>query len=780
MLRDDPTGVAAHTEGWRWFLLGGLGFIAAANLAPTDAQPLLCSLAELGTIAGLAIGIRVNRPVQRLSWLIVLAAIGLLAATKLVQRVDVVAGLHAPLPGSAVDYLYLAVYLLLTAALGVLPLYGRQRTKLTNATEFGILACTIVVLAWSGVIDPVLDAFAVDGVVAVTASLLPMLGLLMVTTTARQVVTARIRTPSGVLAVLGLISLCAGDTIAMAARLHTGSTLGAAPSMLGWLVGTLLLATAALHPSAAVDPAPAERPNRRVIANGYVLLILVGPIATAISLLREFHQPSQITAVDVVVPLTATTVTAVLLVARLTAFAQVAEQRATTLDARTEALETALGEQLTLRRELSRQATHDPLTGLPNRTLLGESIDDALSNDEPGTLLLFDLDGFKDVNDRYGHEVGDELLVALSERVREVVAPPHLLARLGGDEFAVLLQDDDHDICVRYAEAILAAVRRPFRVCPYQLYTAASLGLRPLEAEVGTARLLGDADLALYAAKEAGRDQLVCYDSQLRTRHLAQARMVDRLREALDQDQFSVYYQPVVDLQDGRWVGVEALARWEGESGSVSPDQFIPAAEDSGQIVALGTWVLRQACRDAAAWHRDHGTRVAVNVSVHQLREANFTAVVHSALADSGLPPSALTLEITESVLLGSGMPRSRAVMHLAELRKAGVRVAIDDFGTGFSSLAYLQDLPLDTIKIDRAFVPCAEPGDARQFALVRTIVQLARGFRLGTVAEGIETSWQARVLRLLGCQLGQGYYYGKPIPADVMSAELAPQNAPA
>ncbi|TQS45663.1 putative bifunctional diguanylate cyclase/phosphodiesterase [Cryptosporangium phraense] len=768
ILRDNPQ------HWWRWFLLGGLSAIAVVNLAPPDARPLLCSLAELATIAGLAAGIRINRPPQRLSWLIVLIAVTLLTGTKLLQRVDVLFGLPVPLPPAAVDWLFLAVYLLLAAALGVLPLHGRHRTKLTNATEVGILACTVVVLAWSGVIDPVLDAFADDGVVAVTASLLPMLGLLMVTTTARRVLTAGMRTPSGVLTVLALISLLAGDTIGMATRLDNGATFGASPSMLGWLIGTLLLATAALHPSAAVDPAPTESPSRGVVAHGYVLLILVGPIATAISLLRELHQPARLMALDVVVPLAATTVTAVLLVFRLTAVARVAEQRATTLDARTAALEIALGEQMTLRRELSHQATHDPLTGLPNRALFGDSVESALGAGQPATLLLFDLDGFKDVNDRYGHEVGDELLVALSERVQGVVAPPHLLARLGGDEFAVLLRDTDHETSVRYAEAILAAVRRPFRVCPYQLYTAASLGLRPLEDEVGTARLLGDADLALYAAKEAGRDQFVCYDPQLRTRHLAQARMVDRLREALDEDQFSVFYQPVVDLQTGRWVGVEALARWE----SFSPDQFIPAAEDSGLIVALGTWVLRQACRDAAAWHRDHGTRVAVNVSVHQLREANFTVVVESALADSGLPPSALTLEITESVLLGTGMPR--AITHLAELRRAGVRVAIDDFGTGFSSLAYLQELPIDTIKIDRAFVPCAQPGDARQFALVRTIVQLARGFRLGTVVEGIETSWQSRVLRLLGCQLGQGYYYSKPIPAAAMTAELAPQSAPA
>ncbi|SHM89914.1 putative bifunctional diguanylate cyclase/phosphodiesterase [Cryptosporangium aurantiacum] len=776
----DGPSTNASTRWWLWSLTGGTAAVVIVNSVPAHVGPLACTVVELGTIAALVVGIRLNRPPQRLNWLIVLGAMSLLTAAKLVQRAHTIFDVGPGLPTMLVDWLYLVVYLLLAIALGILPLHGRQRTRLTSMTEVGILACTIVVLTWSGVVDPALDAFEIDTVVAVTASLLPMLGLLMVTTTARRVFTASTRTPSGVLTVLALVVLFAGDTVAMAARLDNGATAGAKPSMIGWLVATVLLATAALHPSAAVDPLPAERPSRGVMARGYVLLILVGPTATALALLRELHSGYEINGLDVAVPLAATTVTAVLLVFRLTAFARVAEQRATALDARTEALEIALSEQVTLRKVLSHQATHDPLTDLPNRTLFGECVDEALSSGEPGTVLLFDLDGFKDVNDRYGHEVGDELLVAISERVQQHVPAPHTLARLGGDEFAVLLRRSDHQESVRCAQAILAAVRRPFQVGPYQLYTAASLGLRALDSETGTARMLSDTDLALYAAKAAGRDQLVCYDTQLRTRHLAQARMVDRLRDALEHDQLSVYYQPVVDFANDRWVTVEALARWETDEWSVSPDQFIPVAEDSGLIVALGTWVLRKACRDAAGWHRDHGTRLAVNVSVHQLREADFAAVVRTALADSGLPPGALSLEITESVLVGAGTQRTQAIAHLTELRAAGVVVAIDDFGTGFSSLSYLRTLPIDTIKIDRAFVPCAQTEDPQQVAMVRAIVELARGLGLGTVVEGVETSAQATVLKRLGCELGQGYHYGRPVPADVISATLAPENQPA
>ncbi|MFG1920935.1 putative bifunctional diguanylate cyclase/phosphodiesterase [Cryptosporangium sp. NPDC048952] len=762
--------MAQSDRKWIVALVGGAIAIGAVNVAPADARPILCSVVEIATLAVFALGLRINRPPQRTIVWLVFSAVALVTVTKLVRRADAALDLGVSLP---VDWLYLIAYLGLALALGILPMHGRYRAKLTNVTEVGILACTVVVLAWSGVIDPALDSSRIDPIVAVAASLLPMLDLLMVTTTSRRLLTLGKRSPAGILTVVALLVLLTGDTAAMATRLDEGVVAGPQPSMLGWLVATVLIAAAAMHPSGGMDPTPMTRPSRGVIARGYVLLILVGPAAAALALIRQLNHGSEIDALDVAVPLVATTVTAILLVFRLTAFARVAEQRATALDARTDALETALAEQVTLRKVLSHQATHDPLTGLPNRTLFNESVDEALADGEAGSLLLFDLDGFADVNDRYGHEVGDDLLLAITERVLTIVRTPHTLARLGGDEFAVLLVRTPDADSTRHAQDILAALRRPFQVGPYQLYTAASLGLRPLEPDTGTARLLSDADLALYAAKAAGRDQLVTYDPQLRTRHLAQARMVDRLRDALEHDQLSVFYQPVVEFASDRWVTVEALARWETAEWSVSPDQFIPVAEDSGLIVALGTWVLRQACRDAAAWHRDHGTRLAVNVSVHQLREADFADVVRAALVDGGLPPGALSLEITESVLVGAGTQRTQAIAHLTALREAGVVVAIDDFGTGFSSLAYLQTLPIDAIKIDRAFVPCDEVYDSQQFALVRAIVQLARGLRLGTVVEGVETPGQARILRLLGCDLGQGYYYSKPVPAADISASL-------
>jgi EAL domain-containing protein (putative c-di-GMP-specific phosphodiesterase class I) len=251
--------------------------------------------------------------------------------------------------------------------------------------------------------------------------------------------------------------------------------------------------------------------------------------------------------------------------------------------------------------------------------------------------------------------------------------------------------------------------------------------------------------------------------------------MAEDLRVALDAGALAVHYQPLVELR-GRWpAAVEALVRWPTPAGGmIGPDRFIPVAEDTGLVVALGEWVLRRACADAVAWHREFGTVLSVNVSPRQLREPGFASVVRRALADSGLPASALMLEITENVLIGGGTRGQQAIMHLAELRAEGVRVALDDFGTGYSSMAYLRDLPIDTVKIDKSFMPSAAAGAAQRTALVRAIVELASGLGLDTVAEGVEDADQAELLTGLGCHLAQGYHFARPAPAAEMAALLS------
>jgi EAL domain-containing protein (putative c-di-GMP-specific phosphodiesterase class I) len=289
--------------------------------------------------------------------------------------------------------------------------------------------------------------------------------------------------------------------------------------------------------------------------------------------------------------------------------------------------------------------------------------------------------------------------------------------------------------------------------------------------------LLSDADLALYAAKAGGKDRYEIFDPRLRQDQADRIRMVETLRQGLEAAEFTVHYQPIVTLRGGASVGFEALVRWTPPGRPpIGPDRFIPAAEDSGLIVALGEWVLRQACTDAAAWHRAYGTTIAVNVSPRQLAEPAFADSVRRVLAETGLPASALTLEITEGVLVRSGAHTELTLAHLTALRAEGVKVAIDDFGTGYSSLAYLRDLPIDILKIDRSFMP-ADTTDAQQGALVRAVVDLARSLRLITVAEGVETAHHAELLRTLGCDRAQGWLFGRPGPAAAAYLRLASET---
>ncbi|WP_327008737.1 bifunctional diguanylate cyclase/phosphodiesterase [Dactylosporangium sp. NBC_01737] len=405
-----------------------------------------------------------------------------------------------------------------------------------------------------------------------------------------------------------------------------------------------------------------------------------------------------------------------------------------------------------LERELRQRATRDPVTGLANRRQLTERLDQVLTGVTPGvTVALLDLDGFKDVNDTFGHAAGDELLVQVSRRLRAALPDADVLARLGDDEFAVVWRGADHAF-----EDTLAQLRPSYPVAGRQVHLTGSAGIVAVGDQRSSADVLRDADLALDAAKHAGKDRVVRFDPDLRAAAARHRDLATGLRRALADGEFTLHYQPVVRLADGRVTAVEALLRWP--AGGVPPLTFIPVAEATGLIVPLGWWVLRQACTDARAWFERDGVAVTVNVSGHQLREQDFVERVLAVLDETGLPPAALVLELTESVLVDDAERTAR----LGRLRERGVRIAVDDFGTGYSSLAYLVHLPVDILKIDRTFT--ASGVDS---TLMRVILQLAEGLSLHTVAEGVETAGQAAALRALGCQYAQGYLYSRPLPAD-------------
>jgi diguanylate cyclase (GGDEF)-like protein len=425
---------------------------------------------------------------------------------------------------------------------------------------------------------------------------------------------------------------------------------------------------------------------------------------------------------------------------------------------------------------LRHEVTHDGLTGLANRGLFRLRVTEALRTRET-TVLLVDLDDFKTVNDSLGHDVGDQLLVAVAAALQDGVGPDGLPVRLAGDEFAVLLAPgvDGENV----ARRVLDAFTRP--MSNHRLLAHASVGIATAPAGDGLDALLRHADVAMYAAKQRGKGNWVRYHDGMEQPVLAHAQIGGELRRALDAGEFRVHYQPIVELATGRIVGVEPLVRWQHPArGLVPPGEFVPAAEGTGLIVPLGRFVLRESTRQAAAWLAEFGPdcmrKIAPNVSVRQLHDPDFVADVRAALADSGLPAERLVLELTESAVLRG--PQVSGT--LRELHAMGVRLALDDFGTGESSLSLLRSFPAAIIKLDKSFVDgieLDEPGtpeaEARQ-AVARAVVQLAGALKLDTVAEGIENQEQADQLQRLGYTLGQGFHLARPMPAGEMTRLLA------
>jgi diguanylate cyclase (GGDEF)-like protein len=430
--------------------------------------------------------------------------------------------------------------------------------------------------------------------------------------------------------------------------------------------------------------------------------------------------------------------------------------------------------------ELSYQAHHDALTGLPNRLLFQDRLTHALAL-APRTanqlvVVYMDLDRFKQVNDSLGHAAGDELLRQAARRLQGCLRSSDTLARLGGDEFtAVLTQLTVPAGAMRAARQMLEVMRAPFVIGNRELFVTLSLGIS-VYPDDGTdaATLMVNADVAMYRAKELGRDNFQWFDAELNDAAREKMELEGDLRHALEQGELRLEYQPQCD-RTGKVVAFEALMRWKHPRlGEVSPSRFVPLAEESGLIVPMGEWALRTACNQAAAWRAaGHDVRVSVNVSAMQFRRGDWVDTVRHALRDAGLPPQALELEITESLLLQSAKESSA---NLFELRALDVGVAIDDFGTGYSSLSYLHKLPISTLKIDQSFVreiglaPISGQEDA---PIIRTIIALAHNLGMSVVAEGVETSQQQRVLIELGCEYLQGYFLHRPLAVDVATALL-------
>ncbi|MCH8492992.1 MAG: EAL domain-containing protein [Idiomarina sp.] len=425
-------------------------------------------------------------------------------------------------------------------------------------------------------------------------------------------------------------------------------------------------------------------------------------------------------------------------------------------------------EQIEQKEYLENQRTHDTLTGLPNRAYFERNLNHELKRNNTENrgfaVLYIDLDDFRSINESLGHEVGDELLAAVAKRILACTCKQDTVSRLAADEFVVLLPNlHNQQFAIKVAEEILQALTQPFQIGRHQLALSASIGISSVNQQTrNAAEIIKQADMAMSEAKRQGCNTWHWYEGETALVHTEYTAMRLDIAEAIEQEQFIIHYQPIVDSETGITKGFEALIRWHHPTrGMIAPCSFIPLAERTGQIIAIGQQVLHQACKEIAAWNQEHkqAMTLAVNISPLQFRRASFLDEVISALQKSGLPAEMLELEVTESVLV---LGAERTIDILEKIRGLGVRVAIDDFGTGYSSLSYLRHLPIDKIKIDRSFVQHL-PDNREDCAIVQGLITMAHHLGLTVVAEGVETKEQSEFLKSIECDLLQGFYFARP-----------------
>ena len=758
-----------------WYAVAQVPIFLAALLLPHRSGAALSLLAVAVGAVSLLVCTVVLRPKRALGWclasssaLVVLVSITAFGrAGDLQPPIDDFRPLVASLAGSGI---------LLASGLLTLGRRPHSPAGIADVLDAALIAAGVVLLAWM-----LLDGSPWTNAHFLASIGLPLVAVLLVVSGLKLVLAAGWRVPALTILVASgaaLLSVLCCIFIPQLAEIAGGR-----PIRMLWTAHGGLLGAAALHPSfvhatrgLAISGGDLSAP--RLVA--YSLTAALVPAAVLVGLTNK--PPSFDRSLPgVAVPAAAATTVLVSLVARLALDAHGSQRRAAALAQRSSELTAALSRQDALSQELAHRAMHDPLTGLSNRVVLAERLEWTLersSASRPAALLLLDLDGFKDINDTYGHPVGDELLSSVGHRLLTSVPAEAVVARLGGDEFAVLLDPASTDGAMRLADGMLTAIRRPLVIDGQELVLSASIGV--LVTDAGSHRsssdVLRDADLALYAAKNGGKNRVEIFQSRLRNERLEHARIVLGLHRALLRGELDLEYQPIVELSTGRILAVEALARWRTPDGTVvPPSQFIPVAETSGLIDALGAQALHRACRDARRWNSEHGIAVTVNVSGHQLRNPDFCNVVTRTLSETGLPAEALILELTEDTLV-TALPDNPETAQLLALREGGVRIAIDDFGTGYSSLAYLGRLPVDIVKLDRSFADIGDDsgGDRSRWTFTSAILDAISSLHLRAVAEGVETADQAHTLASLRCAYAQGYYFYRPMPATRLDHVLS------
>ena len=763
----------------------GYGIVVAYAVA----QAILLTAAGFGSssaavaavtlgLATLCVGIAWRRPVSASGWWFVATSVSLTLAAHIAVMSGPFNATIASQPATLA--LSLAAFPALAVGLAVLSRNAGRGGGLADTIDASMVGAGTLLVAWVFIADVMAPARVG---VSPAMFLLPLGALIVLVVTVKLVMSTGLRTTSLVLLALAALAFLASTFDMLLPDIEGPAVIGHRTSKMLWGAESVLVGAAATHPSfTRTTPKPrrdgTDLPTWRIVL--FVAIAVAVPLALAFDLLHRSPTENR-TVAGVGGPTAAAVALLLLLVGRLAMTARTSDRRAAVLKMRTEALADAVARQESLQRQLTERATHDPLTGLANRLVLGERMEAALAETaERGrshTLLLLDLDGFKDINDTRGHPTGDELLIAVSRRLTDAAPPEALVARLGGDEFAILFAIAEPSDALAHAQDVLNAVRAPFAIGGQELFVSTSIGLLIIDAarEPGTpSDALRDADLSLYSAKNAGKNRIVAFTPRLRESMLERGRISAGLHTALARDEIVPNYQTVVSLDTGEVVAVEALARWRSpDRSAIPPARFIPVAESTGLIGAIGARMLQAACADACRWYERYGVAVSVNVSGQQLGDPRFADSVFQTLAGTGLPAAGLILEITESVLVDRSPDRPEFAQ-LNRLRAQGVRIAIDDFGTGYSSLSSIADLPVDIVKLDRSFAQDRGGATEPNWAFTGALLQVVASLGLQAIAEGVETPEQEQALRRLGCPWAQGYRFSRPAPPSAIDRVLS------
>ena len=752
-------------RAWRYYLAVGVLVCVGYPFLGSTTSAVVYLGCGLSGLTALLLGVRLHRPAQRAAWYALAAGVGCRVGGDTISACYAARDVRAPFPGIP-DVVYLAAYPLLFIAVGMVVHASGVRDS-AAWLDAGIWTSGAVVAAWEPLLEPFVRDHGLSVAQRVTALAYPSMDLVLLLLVVHQLSSRGRRGTAHRFMVVALIGLLLADVF-FGIRSLDGTYRSGELTDLGWIVSYCGLGAAALHPRWGVLPArgaPVEPTTQ-----GRALALAVPAMAPPLLLVALLLQG------DLRGDLAGGSLVAVTAAGIFVLSALRGKGLFTELRFREAVLEATLHERERLAEELRSRATRCDLTGLVNRTGFLELVTGALDSHDPMAIGLLDLDDFKGVNDTLGHDAGDALLVEVAARLRGAVGPRDVVGRLGGDEFAVLLRGDVGETATR----LVAVLGAPLVLDGQELRVEASLGVVERSDRSSLSDLLRRADVAMYAAKAAGGNRWLGYRPEMSASLLRRLDLRTQLVLALEREEIVPWFQPIVDLETGRLMGFEALARWTRPGRDVeAPGDWIGLAEQTGLVVPIDFAVLDRALRELARWRslspdalRLH---LAVNASGRTLQEPGTAARVLALLARTGVPAECLVLEVTEGVLLEDEAVGRR----LQHLRAEGVRIALDDFGTGWSSLSYLSRFPVDVLKLDRSFTATLHRGRGGE-AVPAAVVQLARALDLQVVAEGIETVEQAERLRTLGAQLGQGYLHGRPADATASLALVLGAAVPA